>query len=171
MSLTLLKNIIPPPATPSEVGTLSQWRDFENSLGIQLPADYRDFIFTYGSGLFAGFYLVYNPFSTSQYISLLPSITRVCSINRESKKEFPDRFPYSYYPETNGLLPWGNDENGNDYFWLTKGKPDEWQVVQDENRGKGIQTHPFTFTQFLVSILKKETPPLASGYNRRRLRV
>lgn len=164
MSLARLKRLVAPPESPAEVGTLQQWQDLERSLGAELPRDYREFVFTYGTGLFAGFYRVHNPFASSQWMALLTSVTRVCDCNRESQKEFPERFPHPYFPEKNGLLPWGNDENGNDYFWLTQGQPDEWQVVEDEVRGDGIKAHPFTMTDFLISILNKTTEPLASGY-------
>jgi len=164
MSIEQLKALVAPPDTPSEVGTLSQWRDIERSLGVKLPTDYREFVFAYGSGLFAGFYRVYNPFASSQHSALFSSVTRVCKYNRESQQKFPGRFPFPYYPEKTGLLPWGNDENGNDYFWQTSGPPDAWHVVEDENRGNGIKSHAFTFTEFLISILNNETEPLAGGY-------
>jgi hypothetical protein len=164
MSFTELSRLVAPPDTPQEVGTLAEWSSIESQLGMTLPGDYREFVFAYGTGLFANFYRVYNPFASSQYIALIPSVTRVCGYNRESQKSFPDRFPYPYYPDANGLLPWGNDVNGNDYFWLTDGSPNEWRVVQDENRGNGILVHPLSMTEFLTSILKGETTPLAGGY-------
>src|SRR6266404_2309328 len=119
MSMADLKKLVTPPAKPFEVGTLSQWQKYEQKLGTRLPDDYRKFVFAYGSGLFAGFYRVYNPFAASEYIALLSQVERVCGYNRESQRSFPKRFPYPYFPELGGLLPWGNDENGNDYFWLT----------------------------------------------------
>ena len=165
MSIDQLKELVAPPDTPSEVGTLSQWRDYERSLGVELPSDYREFVFTYGSGLFASFYRIYNPFAASQHIALLSSVTRVCKYNRESQQKYPNRFPFPYFPEKDGLLPWGNDENGNDYFWRTSGSADAWHVVEDENRGSGIKSHVgFTFADFLLSIMNKETEPLAGDY-------
>ncbi len=121
MAIAELKELVPPPATPFEVGTLAQWREVEAELGTALPRDYRDFVFAYGSGLFAGLYRVYNPFAASEYIALVAQGRRVCGYNRESRRSYPERFPYPYFPEPGGLLPWGNDENGNDYFWLTEG--------------------------------------------------
>lgn len=167
MSIDELKQLIVPPAQPCEVGTLAQWRIIEDRLGTKLPCDFREFVFAYGSGLFARLYCVYNPFSSSEYVALIPQGVRVCDYNRESQKSFPLRFPYPYYPETGGLLPWGNDENGNDYFWLTEGPPDKWVVVQDNNRGEGIRLQPYSLTGFLVAILRQNVKPLASGYPRR----
>jgi hypothetical protein len=167
MSLADLKKLVPPPAKPFEVGSLPQWRKIEERLGTKLPRDYREFVFTYGSGLFAGFYRVYNPFAASEYIGLLPQSKRVCGINREAQRSFPSRFPYPYYPDPGGLLPWGNDENGNDYFWLIEGPPTKWVVVQDNNRGEGIRIQPYSMTGFLTEILHRRIKPLASGYPRK----
>jgi hypothetical protein len=167
MSISELIKLVPPPPKPFEVGTLGQWREIEERLGVKLPRDYREFVFAYGSGLFAGLYRVYNPFAASEYIALLPQGKRVCDMNRECQRSSPERFPYPYYPEPGGLLPWGNDENGNDYYWLTEGLPTKWVVVQDNNRGEGIRVQPYSMTGFLVGILSRKIKPLASGYPRK----
>ncbi len=166
MSLSRLIQLVTPPTNPFEIGTLEEWHELESQIGVSLPPDYREFVFTYGSGLFAGFYRVYNPFAASQYMSLMKSIARICDQNRISQQSFPDRFPYRYFPEPGGLIPWGNDENGNDYFWLADGPAETWSVVQDENRGGGIVGQPFTMTGFLVSVLEGKTEPLAGDYLR-----
>src|SRR5207249_2196357 len=116
MPIEPLKKIVPPPPIPSEVGSLQQWQAVERQPGLALPFDYRDFVFTYGSGLFAQFYRIYNPFAASEYTALYPSVERVCGCERETKSDWPDRVPYPIYPDQPGLLPWGNDENGNDYY-------------------------------------------------------
>src|SRR5262245_46610840 len=116
MSIADLRKLVSPPPRPFEVGTLAQWRKIEDQLGAELPRDYREFVFTYGSGLFAGLCRVYNPFAASEYIALVPQSKRVCDANRQSQQSNPKRFPYPYFPDPGGLLPWGNDENGNDYF-------------------------------------------------------
>lgn len=164
MSLTELKKLVPPPNKPFEVGTLDGWKQVEEKLNLRLPKDYREFIFTYGSGLFAGFYRIYNPFAKSEYTSLYKCVNTICNQDQRSQRLFPDRFPYPFYPEPNGLVPWGNDENGNDYFWLSEGPPTKWQVVQMENRGSGMKIQPFTMTGFLVNILKKKIEALAGDY-------
>ena len=166
MSISELKRLVPPPENPFEVGTLAQWREIEAQLDTNLPRDYREFVFAYGSGLFAGFYRIYNPFAASEFINLLTQGKRVCQYNRESRRSFPKRFPYPYYPEVGGLLPWGNDQNGNDYFWLTDGPPTKWIVVQDENRGTGLRRQAYSLTEFLVGILQRNLKALASGYPR-----
>jgi len=138
-------------------------------LGVKLPREYREFVLAYGSGLFAGFYRVYNPFAESPYLNLASSIQRICAMNREIQLSDLNhkRFPLPYFPPAGGLLPWGNDENGNDYYWLTSGPSSRWCVVQQENRGTGIKVHPYSMVEFLIAILQKKVKALASGYPRR----
>lgn len=164
MSISRLKKLVPPPAKPIAAGKLAEWRKVEQQLGSRLPRDYREFVFAYGSGRFAGLYRVYTPIASSEYVALVPQSRRICEYNRASQKEFPERFPLPDFPEPGGLLPWGNDENGNDYFWLTEGPPSKWCVVQDENRGTGIRVQPYSLTGFLVAVLERKVEPLASGY-------
>jgi hypothetical protein len=171
MPIEPLKKIVKPPLHPSEVGSLHQWQDIERQLDLVLPSDYRDFVFTYGSGLFAQFYRVYNPFAASEYTALCPSIQRVCAAERETKHNWPDRVPYPIYPDRPGLLPWGNDENGNDYYWLTKGAPDTWLVLSDEVRGEGFRDYGCTMTEFLAGVLLGKFEALAGDYPRDENRV
>lgn len=164
MSLSELKKLVPPPTTPQDVGSLSEWENFEGQLGLKLPREYREFIFSYGSGQFAAFYAVFNPFSSNRHINLLKRVEEICRFSRQLQAECPERFPFPYYPENGGLLPWGSDENGNYYFWLTQGPPSKWVVVQDEVRGYGIENHAVSLTEFLIAILRGEIKPLVSEY-------
>lgn len=168
MPIANVIQLVPPPAQPVDVGTVADWEHAEAQMGLTLPSDYRAFIFAYGSGLFANLYRIYTPFSDSPYRSLLQQSVAISDMNRQSQQRFPERFPYPYYPDRGGLLPWGNDENGNDYFWLTEGPPDSWAVVQDENRGTGIRVQPYSLSGFLLAILEKRVEPLASEYPRKR---
>jgi hypothetical protein len=164
MSISRLAVLVPPPIRPTEVGSLEQWQAVELELGLELPSDYRDFVFAYGTGLFASFYRIYNPFSAAKWINLSISIQRDCESVREIKRNWPDRVPYRIYPDHPGLLPFGNDENGNNYYWLTEGRPDSWPVVQDEVRGDGVRQHDFCMTDFLCEVLTGKIEALAGQY-------
>lgn len=37
--------------------------------------------------------------------------------------------PYALFPEPGGLLVWGVTDNGDEFYWLTEGAPDDWTVV------------------------------------------
>jgi hypothetical protein len=164
MGIEALKVLVQPPKTPLETGGLQEWRAAEKRINLELPTDYRDFILAYGTGLFARFYGVYNPFSKNEYVNLELSLKRACDAQREIKAQFPNEVPYLIYPERPGLLPWGRDDNGNDYFWLTDGPPDSWKVVSCENRGEGFREYGRTMTEFLCEVLTRKIEALAGDY-------
>ena len=166
MSIDRLTDLVPPPHRPSEIGSLEQWQAVERELGTALPSDYRDFVFTYGSGLFAQFYRVYNPFAASEFTALVPSVRRVCAAVGEIKRDWPDVVPYKIHPDKPGLLPWGNDENGNEYYWFTSGPPDSWLVLSDEVRGEGFREYGRCMTDFLAEVLLGKIEALAGDYPR-----
>ncbi len=166
MSILKLKELVPPPNKPFELGTVEQWASVESKLGLSLPSDYRDFHLAYGTGLFAKLYIIYNPFSAIKAANLYAQIETVCQQEREFKRDFPEAVPYRVYPERPGILPWGGDENGNYYYWLTDGIPDSWQVISDEVRGDGFQEHSRCMTDFLYEVLTGNIEALAGDYPR-----
>ena len=160
MSIARLKRLVPPPAQPVGVGSLDEWWLVEQRLGVALPTDYRDFIFAYGTGLFARFFRVYSPFAAGS-MSLYSSVQDTCEWRRNTKREFPDRVPYPIYPESPGILPWGNDENGHDYYWFMEGGPDDWIVLADDVRGRGFSEHRCSMTEYLADVILGRVEPLA----------
>jgi hypothetical protein len=133
------------------------WQSVEDKLDLKLPTDYKSFATEYGTGLFANFIRVFNPFDEDPYASLLENAKTICDMYREIKKAEGEKFlPFAMYPDEGGLLPWGNDENGNFIFWLTKGNPSKWPTVVAEGRGPLWQQFDFPMTVFLAKILTKE---------------
>ena len=164
MPLEFLKTLVPPPALPFEAGCPKDWGRIEKELGTELPADYREFISCYGSGLFARFYRIYNPFAASKWTHLGRSVPMACGFLRELRLRWKDEVPYPIYPECGGLLPWGNDENGNYYFWVTDGPPDSWSIASYEVRGRGFEGHSCTMSNYLADVLSGRIPALAGSY-------
>jgi hypothetical protein len=158
-----LAALVPPPAKPAETGAGLKWADVEKKLKTPLPADYKSFIEAYGTGKFANFYFVYNPFSEADSYNLRDNVKRLREDYKILRADEPENCPYPIYPSKAGILPWGNDENGNNYFWVTKGTPDEWLVVADNCRGLGFIEYDCSFSDFLGGVLKGEIKPLSSG--------
>jgi len=171
MSIQKIKELICPPAHPFEAGNLEQWLEVEQKLGLSLPSDFRDFVLTYGTGRFAKFYVIYSPFSTSEYSNLYWNIEWLCKTERQFKRDWPETVPYLIYPDRPGLLPWGGDDNGNYYFWLMDGPPDTWQVISNEVRGEGYREYGRCMTDFLFEILTGKIQALAGDYPREEHRV
>ena len=60
------------------------------------------------------------------------------------------------YPVSGGLLPWGRDEGGFTFFWLTEGAPDQWEVVwHDHEREFALRTR-MCFAEFLLTVAEHE---------------
>ena len=171
MSLIKLRELVAPPPQPLEVGDLAEWPTVEQRLGLPLPSDYRDFILTYGTGKFANFYCVYNPFSISEWVNLHSSIERLCKIERELKRDWPNTVPYQIFPDRPGLLPWGCDDNGNYYYWVTEGVPDSWHVVSNEVRGEGYREYGRCMSGFFCDVLTGKIQALAGDYPQKEDRV
>jgi hypothetical protein len=161
MALAVVTGLVPPPARPSGVGTLEQWRAAERELDLVFPTDYREFVFAYGTGTFATEYSVYSPFWGAEYFD---HVRYLCQIEREFRVEFPNRVPYPVWPEPGGVFPWGSDQNGNYYLWLTDGPPDLWQVVTNEPRGHGYREHDCTMTEYLAGVMLGRIRPLIGDF-------
>jgi hypothetical protein len=145
MPITQLLTLIPPPAAP--VDNEGNWRATEIVVGTDYPGDFRELITRYGTGaFFQGHLTVFNPLTVGG-LAFIKQAER----NLRRYREGPYPLPLPVHPEAPGLLPWGHDENGNDYCWLTKGKPEKWPVVYV---GHGHASHPLQFqtdiTGFLV---------------------
>ena len=161
MAIDGITSLIAPPPVPKQVGTVADWQVVERELGIVLPSDYRDFILSYGTGQLANLYSVWNPFRGSEFIE---QVRLVCRCEQEFQKQFPHRCPYAIHPQRPGFLPWGTDENGNYYGWLTEGPSDKWPVLSNNVRGHGYKLYRLTMTEYFAAVLRGEILPLASDY-------
>jgi hypothetical protein len=153
--------LVPPPANPNQIGTLDEWRAVERELGLAFPTDYQEFVLTYGTGMFATEYAVFNPFAGTKY---LQRVRYLCEIEADFRRKFPNRVPYAVYPEPGGVFLWGNDQNGNYYGWLTAGPPDRWPVVTNEVRGHGYREHGCSMTDYLAGVLRGQIDPLIGDF-------
>jgi hypothetical protein len=160
MAIDDVVRLIPPPPRPSGVGTPDEWRAVERELGLTFPADYRDFVSAYGTGMFATEYEVYNPFGGAEY---LDHVRYLCRIEADFRRQLPARVPYPAWPEPGGVFPWGADQNGNYYLWLTAGPPDRWPVLTNEVRGHGYREHHCTMTEYVSGVLAGRIRPLIGG--------
>jgi hypothetical protein len=159
--LDKLIQVMPPPTKPLEVGGSEDWPSIEEALGTALPQDYKDFINEYGSGYLGEFVWIFNPFSSSQHINLLATVSRHLPmlrslVNQARGSASEERHPYVIWPEENGLLPWGKTDNGDELFWQTTGHPDQWTIVAVENRGPDIDRYEGSMTGFLAGIISGE---------------
>jgi hypothetical protein len=153
MSLDRLREIVPPPATPAETGEQGRWPEVERSLGTSLPADFKAFTATYGSGAFDGFLYLFNPFAPDGPGNLLFEREETLRAYAETRAKFPDKLPLPPFPEPGGVLPLGRSDNGDELYWVTQGDPDGWQVTVLAARASRQETFEQGVTAFLAELL------------------
>ncbi len=156
MAIEDLITAVPPPAKPIETGDQKNWVLIEQTLGISLPTDFRDFGLRYGTGRFTDrrelHIGVFNPFSSV----FLEKIRGECDRCRECKEVLgQESIPYPIFPETSGLLPWGGDEIGSGMYWLTEGPAKEWPVIL-MNHHEEIERYDLSMTTFLAKVFRRE---------------
>jgi len=157
MSIRELCKLVPPPTAPAAVPARPNWSDIEEGIGVTLPRDYKQFVELYGTGLFAGLIRIFNAFEPDPYGELNSSIVRISAYLRQRRSDYGAKVvPYEVYPSRPGLMAFGNDENGNELQWYTKGRPNQWSVVVLEGRGGRWQEFDCTMTEFLTRALTKE---------------
>lgn len=133
------------------------WKGVEALLGLGLPPDYRAFVAEYGSGSFAGFLFVLNPFSRTEGIEFFSGVGVLCNALRDLKSFNGEKeVPFGVYPERPGLLPWGGDTNGNGLYWLTSGRPSAWPCIVGAGRPTRWERFDLPMTSFLTGVLRRE---------------
>lgn len=162
MAISELVELVPPPGRPFHSGSSEDWSAAEEAAGFRFPSDFKDFVRTYGTGIFGDYLYVNNPFkgllpwAKSRIRSITPYIERE---NEYRRSMGCDPLPYTFYPQKGGLLPIGQEDNGNYVIhWRMDGDPDEWPIVV-------LFYHPGQFedwefqgplTSFLASVFRSE---------------
>ncbi|MBY8882682.1 SMI1/KNR4 family protein [Actinacidiphila acidipaludis] len=140
-ALSRLAKLFPPPAVPVAA---PPWERSRAEIGLDFPSDYRGFVDLYGAGRFSA------PDSLACHVHAPTSrplqgvreagfkgyVERHASetgrlFGPEGLDETDDTKPaYRMFPEPDGLLVWGENEQGDLFFWLTSdADPDRWPVV------------------------------------------
>ncbi|MBK8255236.1 MAG: SMI1/KNR4 family protein [Polyangiaceae bacterium] len=158
-----IQSVLPVPKKVVDAPKPADWAFIESAIGTPLPADYKEFLQTYGSGTISNYMRVLNPFSTTEL--WLEKVRFRLSIYHSSRRNNPvpgftlppplapvNSMPYPIFPESGGVFPWGHTENGDGLLWLTQGNPNEWKVVA-ETRSFRYAEFPGTMTEFLTALL------------------
>lgn len=148
MSIEELRTLLAPPSAPD--CSSGDWEEVEGSLGLRFPADYREFISTYGSGT-TGFLWVASPFSPERINGIPTAMAALLERQRELRESGMIDHPYAIYPEPGGLFPWGGTDNGDDLFWVTSkdGRPESWPVLIHATRDSEVEEHATGMVGFI----------------------
>jgi len=150
--MSKLKEILIPPV--GFVMNEPNWTSLENSLNIVFPLDFKEFTECYGIGQIDYFININVPIVNES--AYLEEVNYLCSNYTRFKREFPDQYTFSVYPEKGGLFPLGNTDNGDEIWWLMDSEPAKWEIVIYESRSWGFCRYQMGLVEFLYKILSKE---------------
>ena len=155
MSIDNLIKAVPPPAAPFEAFR-GPWEVIEADLSTPLPQDYKDFARLYGYGRFMEFFGICIPNTVNPNTRLEWQAQMVRDAFLTYEEEFR---PYPMWPDPGGLLPFGGTDEGDEFFWLMCGPPDDWRVVVwDRGMGK-FEVLDCDLTDFLAGLATGEILP------------
>ncbi|MER5664590.1 SMI1/KNR4 family protein [Streptomyces mirabilis] len=133
------------------------WTASEQYLGVGLPSDYKAFLDLYGPGSIGGYLSLSRPLETDAN-----EFDRLWSLEdwRRARLRAPDLYPYPFHPDPGGLISWGSDEQGSEYYFLAnEPDPDEWRIVVSSECNSWFETAG-TFCDFLVRCFDRiDRPP------------
>ncbi|MEV4452999.1 SMI1/KNR4 family protein [Streptomyces mirabilis] len=133
------------------------WTTSEQYLGVELPSDYKAFLDLYGPGSIDGYLSLSRPLEADA-----TELERLWSLEdwRWSRLSAPDLYPYPFHPDPGGLISWGSDEHGSEYYFLAiEPNPDEWRIVVGSECNSWFETAG-TFCDFLVRCFDRiDRPP------------
>jgi len=136
----------PPPAGVAQV----DWASVHARLGFRLPADYREFIDTYGPGTFGDIQIMAP--GASRGMDLFALLERKYSQVRGLVRD--DRVDPPFCPEPGGTVSWGETTGGWTCGWAPASPdPDEWTVVaiMPTRNLRGFSLRPgLSFTSMLM---------------------
>jgi hypothetical protein len=155
VSLPELLALIPAPKKPNS--SSGNWEQVESELGIRFPADFKLFIQAYGSGRILTGLEIYNPLTSAGRKSIADDLEALQEM-RESRE-----YLWPIHPEKSGMLPWGNDWNGNIFCWLAKGRPDKWPTGQLGHGEEEPASDNVNITTFLFNYARNLYPEMQGG--------
>ncbi|MFF3861265.1 SMI1/KNR4 family protein [Streptomyces sp. NPDC002209] len=148
-ALARLFEIAPAPSEPRQ----KDWGEAERRLGVELPADYKDLIHTYGGSNWDDYLYVLEPGCPNENYDLIEWAAHQAE-DLEGLWEI-EREPAELELEGARVIPWATTDNGECLYWLVRPglEPDRWTVMVNEARGDRWEHFSVSCTQFLASSL------------------
>ena len=153
MNIDKLKEIIELREHKTNSYTAEKWEEIEREMGVQLPYDYKNFIDKYGTVNINEFIWVLTPFDKDEYVNLIKRGQEISKAYIESSLNNPEYFKHEVFPIKGGILPWAYTENGDEIYWLTVGKSDEWSIVVYESRSSDYYEYKIGMVEFIYGLI------------------
>ncbi|MGH9226906.1 MAG: hypothetical protein ACRD2W_24685 [Acidimicrobiales bacterium] len=146
-----LTELVQPPDFP--VRANGDWKRFVSTNGFWPPEDYRMLVREYGSGLFADWLYLIEPFDPS--ISFTELVAAECRTLRNSSQRGP------LWPEPGGFLPWAKTVTADHIGWRTDGRPENWTTVFWGHGGQAVSEYPVSTVGFVLAVVERSLGPVA----------
>ncbi|WP_338674266.1 SMI1/KNR4 family protein [Streptomyces sp. SCSIO 30461] len=117
-----LRELLPPPDSGCDP---VDWERTKRTTRLAFPADYREFVESYGGGEIDEYLSIGTPpVPGSAYGDLLDKVDP--SLSDRDRAELGALLPGGPLPP---LLPFADSASGDVAFWLRAGAPDDWRVA------------------------------------------
>jgi hypothetical protein len=135
------------------------WAAIEGELGVRLPGEYKELVQAFPPGAF-GELIVFHPARRSGFTGLPDQISGFATMFSGSLSVAPsdirDSFPFGFYPESGGLIPWAAFNVAAVLCWLPNSEdPDAWPVLAYADDGI-YESIDGTTLEALVRVLRGE---------------
>ena len=155
MSIETLERALAPPSRAVETGDHAAWDSVDESLGVNLPGDYKQLVSRYGTGCIDDFLWVLNPFTQNDNLNLVIQADAKLDALRQLRDEFGVGLPYPLFIEGEGLYPWAFTDNGDVLYLLIRKGLVVRTVVIGDSGGNEWQEFDGTVTEFLTALVAR----------------
>jgi hypothetical protein len=133
-----------------------QWLAFEREFGIVFPKQYKNLIDEFGgtSSWWNDSLHVLSPMRGGNY-GLREHADRILRVDRESRENTPECYPFNLFPEDGGVFPWAISDYAT-LYWITRSGPgfgpDQWPTLIRGLRSFEYEVHFEPAAQLLYLI-------------------
>ncbi|MDR2169104.1 MAG: SMI1/KNR4 family protein [Planctomycetaceae bacterium] len=156
--LNKLLSLITPPKQTTYRNTLLLFADIEKEYKLIFPNDYKELIAYYGCGTFCNTLFIENPFGDDSlfkgHFRRIEFYQTMLGFPLQSKET---RFPI--FPEINGLLEIGYNDNGNILMWKIENNSKIWPLYFFDDYMQNESVYYMQITEFLYRWLIGELRP------------
>ncbi|MFI9105870.1 SMI1/KNR4 family protein [Streptomyces fildesensis] len=154
MDVSRFRSLIGEPLINGDVE--NDWSQFESEIGVDFPADYKNFISAYGPCCLSDQLLLFHPKGEEGDWGL-----NLRDLIRNSTEAYsalvgghPEMYPYPIYPQRLGGIPVGRTSGGNHLLIVPPASVDGgWEVLVDMGEWAHFE---MSFTDFLWLALREE---------------